>query len=429
MRERLVRGRFREAPSPSGRYEYDEGVTSPSESGGRGILGRTWVHLSFTVLVAFIVVTLVLPSLASANPAPGSRLTDRHGGIRRVLLPDSASVGYVLASHGRTTLFSYQLTNGSAALAELSAATGRLTDIEVLSGGSAVYVSGIAWADHRFLVSIFNISSGVSSFQTISGHGPPIATVLSLPEPEAWTVLDSVRDQVFVGSPGALLALSDDTFQVQSDFSSLLPAGAGVNSVAAFGSQLYIGGAITPVSGGAFAFYGAIELRTDTLTVFSPTVTQPSDYITSIFSVVVSGGWVYFTGGATILQFSPSFELYSDGPILLAYHPTDRSWVNLSALLPPEAAADQAVVLGGYVGIMAPEWNLSTGVLVAQPGFFLTVPGSTTLHNDTAVVGNHLAVLAQETAASSGFLFAMGEDLTSGETAVVAIPFESFDLR
>ena len=387
------------------------------------------MHLGLTVMVAFMVVTLVLPSLASATPAPGSRLTDRHGGIRRVLLPDSMGVGYVLASHARTTLFSYQLTNGSAALAELSAATGRLTDIEVLSGGYAVYVSGIAWADHRFLVSIFNFSSGMSSFQTISMHGPPTATVLPLPEPEAWTVLDTVRDQVFVGGPGALLALSDDTFQVQRDFSSLLPAGAGVNSIAAFGNRLYIGGVIVPVSGGPFAFYGAIDLRTDTLTLFSPTVTQPSDYITSIFSVVVSDGWVYFSGSTTILQFSPSFEAYSDGPILLAYHPTDQRWINLSALLPPKSDAFQAVVLGNHVGIIAPEWNDSTGTYVVQPGFFLIAPGSTAMHNDTAVVGNHLAIFAQEAATSGGSLFAMGEDLTSGETAVVAIPFENFDLR
>jgi hypothetical protein len=49
------------------------------------------------------------------------------------------------------------------------------------------------------------------------------------------------------------------------------------------------------------------------------------------------------------------------------------------------------------------------------------------LRNETAVVGTDLLVIASETAASGGQLITMGEQLSSGVTELVVVPFSAFD--
>lgn len=382
--------------------------------------------------VAVIIVFLLLAGTVSGQPVAGASeaMAAHSSHVRRFMLPNSAGLGDVLAAHGSTTLLSYGLTNGSSVIDEYSAATAGPVELQLVPGGPSEFPSGVAWAASRFLVSIQNVTTGTTFYESFTVQGR--MTIANIPEATEglWTVIDSTGGSVYLSSPGSLLALNESTLSLDQSFDSVLPAGAGINSVALLGGQLYLGGAISPATGGAYAFYGAIDLASGTLTTLSPTETYPTTYLTTVLSVVVARGMVFFGGQSLSFGTNPSFFYQTDGPVLVSFQPCSGSLRNLSGELSPQRGVGQLVVLGGAVGVVAPFWGFTVGgQLTGAPGFYLLNARTGHLRNETAVVGTDLLVIASETAASGGQLITMGEQLSSGVTELVVVPFSAFDLH
>ncbi len=377
-----------------------------------------------------VVVTSVLVCLFLAAPAGaqsivgGPKIGAIHtSGVRRITLPNSAGLGNVLAVHNGTVFLSYTLTNGTSVVDEYVIANRTLTQLQVLPGGSLEYVSGVVWTDRGFFISIQNLSDSLTSFETVTLSGQ--VAVASVPKASSglWSVVGSSGDAVYISTEGALLALNDDTYAQLRSFDSVLPAGAGINAVAQLGGRLYIGGLIAPVSGGGYAFYGAIDLSNGTLTTLSPVENYPGSYSTTVLSVVVDGGSVFFGGQAISFGTNSAYLLQTDGPLLFAYQPSSSSLRNLSSALPGLNGVGQLVTVGPAIGVAAPFWGLTTsGNLTGEPGFYLVNPSTGGAHNETALLGPSLLVVAAETAVSQGELVTMGLNLPTGDTRMLIAP-------
>ena len=355
-------------------------------------------------------------ALASFVPRiSGSALGASAGSIVRALIPNSGGISY-LAGNGTEAVFGYYLANGSGELAEFNGTTGAITDLQDLGGGYTSYQNGVVWTGSEYLISDYNTTLGTTTFETYTDLAGLHTVTLPVSAKISWTLPGVTGGRLYLFGGGKLVALNAGTFAHVKTYSSILPAGTFIESVAAEDGRLYFGGSITPAGAGTYAFYGYIALRSGLLTQLSPTASYPSDVSTAVISVVPLHNLVYFGGETEVFSASP-FEYYTTGAILLIYHPGTLAMTNLSGLLPSNTSVDQLLPMGNSIGIAAPDYNLTLGEDVI-PHFFV-LHGGTSLTNKTGVVGIHLGVYAFQCVVSSGHLIASGFDLKNDSATIL----------
>jgi len=409
-------------------------------------LRRTAIRLALIATVAVLPLLLLTPAGAPiARPTAGMgavlghdftppvslgrlaaiQLAALHAAHRDI--PGGSGIVQYLASHGNGALFSYLLaSDGSTEIAFWNATTNTITKVQNLGNGPLTFMNGLFWAGDRYVFAVYDASSGTTSWETYStGFG---ITLVSTPLPVTadWTLVGVAGGYLFVSGSSDLYALNESSFAIANDFGPLLPTGASISAVDLQAGRLYLGGSIVPVSGGSYALYGYLDLIANTFVQLSPTEVYPSYYGTSVYSITVAAGNVYFAGGAVILQTSPTFLFYTVGSVFESYDPTTSTVTNLSSLLPPAAAADQVLILHGQVGVVSAFFNDSSLTLTIRPGFFILHPTTATVTNDTSKVGKNFGVLVDESSVSANSLFMGGEDLLNGETEVAHFPVSEF---
>jgi len=336
--------------------------------------------------------------------------------IVRALIPNSGGISY-LAGNGTEAVFGYFLANGSSELAEFNGTTGAITDLQDLGGGYTSYQNGVVWTGSEYLISDYNTTLGMTTFETYTDLAGLHTVTLPVSASIAWTLPGVTGGRLYLFGGGMLVALNAGTLAHVKTYSSILPTGTIIESVAAEDGRVYFGGSITPAGAGTYAFYGYITLHSALLTQLSPRASYPSDITTAVISVVTLHNQVYFGGETVVFSTSPTFVYYTTGAILLIYHPSTHAMTNLSGLLPSNTSVDQLLPMGNDVGIAAPDYNLTLGEDVI-PHFFV-LHGGTSLTNKTGVVGIHLGVYAVQYVVSSGHLIASGFDLKNDSATIL----------
>ncbi len=331
----------------------------------------------------------------------------------RVELPNTTGI-QVMAAHDGHALASYYYDNSTQELALFTASTESFTPLQNLGSGLAV-VEGIVWAGSQYLVSIYNFSTGLQTFEAYSLHSGLRTVTLPVDPYQSWTFAGTGDGFLFVtGTPG-LYALNEQTFALVRNLTPLLPANATIVSVALQGLNLYVGGE-SLVSGQYCVLYGFINLLSGTFTQLSPAPTGTSDVSRTVLSVVVNDGRVFFGGMAVVSQGG----LRTVGGILVAYDIRTGTLTHLARYLPSRGAVMQLVPVGRTVGVVEAYYNLAKGAFAS--GIYVVNRGLSGLINDTAITGNEFFVTAYESSVTNGLLYLGGQDLTTGYSEVEYLP-------
>jgi hypothetical protein len=331
----------------------------------------------------------------------------------RAELPNTTGI-QVMAAHDGHALASFYYDNSTQELALFTASTNSFTPLQDLGTGAAM-VEGIVWAGSEYLVSIYNFTTDLQTFEAYSLHSGLKTVTLPVDPSQLWTFAGTGDGLLFVtGTPG-LYALNERTFALERDLTPLLPANATVISAALSGLDLYVGGQ-TLVSGQYYELYGFIDLLTGAFTQLSPHPAGTSEVSRAVLSVVVNGGKVYFGGMAVVSRGG----LHTVGGILVAYDIRTGKLTHLARYLPSRGAVMQLVPVGCTVGVVEASYNLATGTFAS--GVYVVNRRLSGLINDTTITGTEFFVTAYESSVTNGVLYLGGQDLTTGYSEVEYLP-------
>lgn|GEM_PF-1747994 len=374
------------------------------------------------------------------------------------LLPLGAASGVAGgAAHGPMFTppppFRLQITAGSDAIFVASVGVLALTGVATFAAGTNLYLyngttnstslvtsvssvkvqlNGITAAGGRFFVEWSNATSRALSFSTVTTAGVLAHVRLPLSPSLPWVLLPGTGLMLFASMPGRLVAIDPTSLAIAADYSSVIPPGLNVQSVAVQGNLIYLGGVQDSTCCGQQVFAGI--LNSTSLTVTTLTHRQAaysSSLIGTIWSITITPNNVFFGGDYVSETTVPALKITTVGGYLFRFDPGNGTFHNLSSLLPKTTPAVFGTEAAGNGLVLNLAWfhldATTIPLTFSQRGntYFLPPTGGPLL-NDSKLTGKTLVGLSYETSETAGLYFVGGTDTKTGYAQIDAVPLGNF---
>jgi len=384
---------------------------------------RIWATGGLTA--ALLVGVLVLTAAAPAAATMGTPISS----LRSRVLVASFSNAYDVfgeASVGVHSLSFLASYNGSYDLVLFDARTNSVTDLGIIPGGSDVQPIALTSAGGRFYLSVLNLSTSIVGYEQITTSGRISTFGLA---GEAWGDIYGASHVFFVAGTSYLAEFNATTHARIANFSSAMPTGLVVWTMAGTGSLYYIGGSISLKGVHRAAWFGALNTATGAISkIFeASSVKAPAD--PEFLTIARVGGTVYLGGGIQSFAASGGYvTLSTDRAYLYKYSPATGKVTRLSGLLAKRGMANETVwsiqPWGKSIALYAGGYYVSTatGVSWSATHLYKLAPKGRDLWSMDAwlpagFAGDYSGVMSK----SGGFLFLGGSNSLTGTAELIAI--------